>query len=129
MKMIAICVFAVLLSACASVGHESLINKSDDWPTLDMTKAQLLAELGPPQANMRMDTNGQITESLTWIYGHAESNPALFIPIVGFFVAASGEGMSVSSRGLTVSFINGKMTSRAWSQYQIGHGQQAVARP
>lgn len=124
MKTITVFFFAVLLSACASVGHESLMNKGDDWPTLDMTKTQLVSELGPAQTSVYSMTDGKSTETLTWVYAHVESNPALFIPVVGLFVAASGNGMSTSSRSLAVTFQNEKITSRAWSRIQVGNNGQ-----
>lgn len=89
-----------------------------------MTKAELLKELGLANTNILPVTDGKSTEVLTWVYAHAESNPALFIPIVRLFVAASGEGMSGSFRALAVIFdTNGKLVSRSWSQSRIG-GEQ-----
>ena len=68
--------------------------------------------------------DGKSTETLTWVYAHVESNPALFIPVVGLFVAASGEGMAVNSRSLAVMFdTNGKIISRVWQQTKTGNQQ------
>lgn len=98
MQILTVLLLASLLLACATVGNDSLINRGDDWPPLTMTKAELLKELGPPSTSTLSVTDGKSTgkstEVLAWVYSHAESNPALFIPIVGLFVAASGEGMS-----------------------------------
>ena len=118
-------VFCVaLLSACATVGQESLNTKGDDWPPLDITKTQLISELGRPNSSAVAVSEGKSTETLTWVYTHAESNPALFIPVVGLFVAASGEGVAVNSRSLTVSFdTDGKLTSKVWQQTQTGNPQ------
>ena len=121
MKYIVILFFAVILSSCATVGQESLMNKGDDWPPIDITKAELLKELGAPQSRILSVIDGKSTEILTWVYAHAESNPALFIPVVGLFVAASGNGMSTASRSLAVTFSNDVITSRAWSQSQTGN--------
>lgn len=94
MQILTVLLLASLLLACATVGNDSLTNRGDDWPPLTMTKAELLKELGPPSTSTLSVTDGKSTEVLAWVYSHAESNPALFIPIVGLFVAASGEGMS-----------------------------------
>ena len=71
--------------------------KGDDWPPLDITKSQLLTELGRPNSSILSLADGKSTETLTWVYARAESNPALFVPVVGLFVAASGEGIAVNS--------------------------------
>jgi len=83
--------------------------KVDDWPPLDITKSQLLSELGRPNSSILSLVDGKSTETLTWVYARAESNPALFVPVVGLFVAASGEGMAVNSRSLgSCSTLTGK---------------------
>lgn len=95
--------------------------KGDDWPPVGTTKAQILGELGPPNSSTFSMMAGQSTEVLTWVYAHAESNPALFIPIVGLLVAASGNGMSGDSRSLVVTFdTDGKLIGRSWSHMPIG---------
>ena len=121
MRMIAVCLLSILFVGCATYGQEALMNKGDDWPPPDITKADLLKELGPPQTRMLSMIDGKSTETLTWAYAHAESNPALFIPVVGLFVAASGNGMSTASRSLAVTFSNDVITARAWSQTQTGN--------
>lgn len=98
--------------------------KGDDWPPLDITKSQLLTELGRPNSSTLSLVDGKSTETLTWVYAHAESNPALFVPVVGLFVAASGEGMAVNSRSLAVTFdADEKIISRVWQQSQTGNPQ------
>ena len=124
MKNISLIVFIFLLSACATTGSEALNTKGDDWPPLDITKPQLISELGRPNSSALSIMDGKSTETLTWVYAHAESNPALFIPVVGLFVAASGEGMAVNSRSLAVMFdTNGKIISRVWQQTQTVNQQ------
>lgn len=47
-------------------------------------------------------------------YARAESNPVLFVPAVGSFMAASEEGMAMNSRFLAAMFnADGKIISRA----------------
>ena len=121
MRTIAVCLLSILFVSCATYGQEALMNKGDDWPPIDITKAELLKELGAPQTRILSVIDGKSTETLTWVYAHAESNPALFIPIVGLFVAANGNGMSIASRSLAVVFSNDVITARAWSQIQTGN--------
>ena len=124
MKHITVICIGLLLSACATVGQEALMMKGDDWPPLDITKSQLLSELGRPNSSALSLVDGKSTETLTWVYARAESNPALFVPVVGLFVAASGEGMAVNSRSLAVMFdADGKIVSRVWQQSQTGNPQ------
>lgn len=109
------------------MGQEALTTKADDWPPEDITKAQLISELGKPNSSTVSIVEGKTTEKLTWVYARAESNPALFIPVVGLFVAASGNGMSVNSRSLEVAFdTDEKLTSRTWSQMQTGNAQDVT---
>ena len=48
--------------------------KGDDWPPLDITKSQLLSELGRPNSSALSLVDGKSTETLTWVYARAESN-------------------------------------------------------
>lgn len=125
---VTIALLALLLSACATVGNESLSTREADWPPLTMTQAELIKELGPPTVHTTTVQDGKTVTALTWTYARAESNPALFIPIVGLFVAASGKGVDAQSRGLTVMFdTDGGMKSRTWTRTQTG--QRSTATP
>jgi hypothetical protein len=109
-------------SSCPTVGQEALPVKGDDWPPMDATKTQLINELGRPNNSALSVADGKSTETLTWVYAHAESNPALLIPVVGLFVTASGEGMAVNSRSLAVMFdADGKIVPRVWQQNHSGN--------
>lgn len=128
--IIATALLALLLSACATVGNESLATREADWPPLTMTQAELIKELGPPSAITTTVQDGKAINILTWTYARAESNPALFIPIVGLFVAASGKGVEAESRGLTVMFdATGIMKSRTWTRTQTGQRSTDTASP
>lgn len=116
MKICLLLLTAVLLAGCATVGTASLaIPRGDDWPQLTMSQAELVRELGPPNMRRTSVEDGQILTVLGWTYGRAEFHPALFIPIVGLFVAASGDGLKTEHRSLTVAFdARGAMVSRVW---------------
>ena len=114
--------FATLVSSCATVGNPALSQHDDNWPPLTMTKEDLLKELGPPQARSSSVTGSQRRDIYTWSHGHAQTNPALFIPLVGLFVAASGNGIDGESSALSVTFDEtGTIISRAWAKQQIGN--------
>jgi hypothetical protein len=111
----------VLMSGCATMGTAALEGVSTDWPPIGTLKADLIKDLGQPQSSTHTMTDGNTHETLTWVYAHAETNPALFIPIVGLFVAASGNGMTGNSQSLAVTLdTEGKVISRSWSQTKIG---------
>lgn len=117
-----------LLAGCASVGDESLQHRPDDWPPMTYTKADLVKELGRPQTSSVTTKDGETQEVLTWVYAYAETNPALFIPLVGLFVAASGDGVSGDSRSLVATFnAEGKLISRTWTTSRIGNDPRPTA--
>ena len=113
--------FAILLSSCATHGNRAIADRADDWPPMDYTQAQMITELGQPNTRAVAIADGKTTETLSWTYAHAEANPALFIPIIGLFVAASGDGMDGETRSLAATFQDGKMTGRSWSKHRIGN--------
>jgi hypothetical protein len=82
-----------------------------------LTKSQTLAD------------GGQIE---TWIYnyGLAETNPLLFVPIIGLAVAASGNGITVEGRSLIVGFAsNGTVRTLTRSKSQYGAPSSAQPEP
>jgi len=102
----------LLLAGCATTGQESLRGRTQDWPPIGTLKADLIKELGSPQSSTYTMTDGSTHETLMWVYAHAESNPALFIPIVGLFVAASGDGMTGNSQSLAVTLLTSGLARR-----------------
>ena len=129
---IAICLVTVslFLYGCVSTGDESIRERSTDWPPLTMTKAELLRELGPPSTRSISREGGKTREVFAWSYAEAQANPAVFIPIVGLAVAASGNGADGEARSLVVTFDEGgHMISRTWSQHPIGSRKNEYASP
>lgn len=111
-----------LLSGCATYGDESIRDYGSDWPPLTMSKAELLNRLGEPRMRTVSNEDGKTRETLTWSYAEAQANPALMIPVVGIFVAASGNGVSGDTRALQAVFgTDGNMISRTWTQGRIGN--------
>lgn len=112
-----IIVLLLMLSACTTMGAVQLKAKPHDWPPPTITQAELIQELGPPNSRAVTYKDGHTVTTLTWVYAEAEVNPALFIPIVGLFVSASGDGIHATSRSLAVTFDSaGKLTSSEWGQ-------------
>lgn len=126
MIIFALLFFIPTLSGCTSVGNPVLSQHGDDWPPLTMSKEDLLKELGPPQVHSSSVIGNERRDIYTWTHGHAQTNPALFIPIVGLFVAASGNGMDGESTALSVTFdTTGTIISRAWAKQQIGNQRRS----
>lgn len=128
MNRVVMVLLGLIVAGCATHGSASIADRADDWPPMDYTQAQMITELGQPTTRAIAVADGKTTETLSWTYAHAEANPALFIPIVGLFVAASGDGMNGESRSLAATFQDGKMTGRAWSRHLIGR-ESTPARP
>lgn len=111
----------LLLAGCVSTGDESIRERSEDWPPLTMTKAELIRELGPPSTRTVSVEDGKTREALSWAYAEAQANPAAFIPVVGLAVVASGNGTDGEVRVLAVTFNDqGRMIGRTWSRTPIG---------
>lgn len=124
--ILALLFFISSLSGCASVGNPALSQHDDNWPPLTMTKEDLLKELGPPQVHSSSVTGSERRDIYTWTHAQAQSNPALFIPIIGLFVAASGNGMDGESTALSVTFdTTGTIISRSWAKQQIGNQRRS----
>lgn len=124
--LLALFLLSSLMAGCASVGNPALSQHDDNWPPLTMTKEDLLKELGPPQVLSSTVVGNQRRDVYTWSHGQAQANPALFIPIVGLFVAASGNGMDGESSALSVTFDNdGTIVSRAWAKQKIGNQRRS----
>ena len=68
-----------LLDSCATYGDESIHKDPADWPSLSMTKAELLPELSQPMRSTGTTLAGGTREIMTWTYSSMKSNPALFI--------------------------------------------------
>jgi hypothetical protein len=117
-------IILLAVAGCATTGQESLSGRSQEWPPIGTAKSELLHELGPPNTSTYSVVDGKSSETLTWVYAHAESSPALWIPIVGLFVAASGNGITGDSRSLAVILDQeGKVMSRSWGYMRIGGGK------
>lgn len=124
------CVVVLLLAGCASQGSESLMNQGADWPPMTITKTEMMRQLGPPRSRTVTIHEGQTSEIFVWTYAEAQAHPALFIPIVGLAVAASGNGVNGEARSFTATFgPSGQLISHTWSQHAIGHqdGSEGVA--
>ncbi len=130
-RILFVVMIALMLAGCASSGTEAIQNRPADWPPMTMTKQELIAALGPPMTSTTvLSQDGTTTEQLGWAHATAETDPALYIPIVGLFVAASGNGIHGQSKAFTAVFDrSGKMISKSWSQQQIGKPTGNGANP
>src|SRR5574340_1697016 len=102
---------AILLSGCATFGDESISERPADWPPLTMTRAELMSALGPPRTRAVSTDKDGTKETYVWAYGEAQAHPGLFVPIVGLFVAASGNGVTGSTRALTADRKSTRLNS------------------
>ena len=110
----------LLLSACATQVNESIKKRDTEWPPLTMTQTELIHTLGKPATRSAVVVDGNPLTTLTWSLPKTETNPALFAPIAGPFLAGRGHGVSGDSRTLSAVFSDEKMVSRSWSEHKIG---------
>lgn len=111
----------LLFTGCATHGNEALNTIEADWPSPTMTKAEIVARLGPPQMRSVSYTPTGSIETCSWSFAQANMNPALFVPVVGLFVAGSGHGVSGNSRAFSAAFAqDGTMISHSWADNKIG---------
>jgi hypothetical protein len=112
------------LAGCSTTGTASLKELPNDWPPLGETKEVVHSRLGEPSSQSVILQDGQQREVWGWNYGSAELNPLLWVPVVGFFVAANDEGYRAEGKGLAVTFNSeGKVVGRSTSNQKYGSYQ------
>ena len=94
-KIIAVCT-ALLLAACSSAGTDVTQAQTDGFVKGQTTKAQVIAQLGPPQT----DTTFGDVDRVSYLHMKMSVNGATFIPIVGLF---AGGGKS-NTHNVTFTF-------------------------
>lgn len=103
-------------ASCSTIGSTALRDLPADWPPVGTTKAEVRARLGPPFSQSVMLQDGVEREAWGYHYAHAEMNPLLFVPVVGFVVAMSGDGVMGEGRQLVLTFdSHGKVSGRSIS--------------
>jgi|CXWL01.1.fsa_nt_gi hypothetical protein len=107
---------ALLLTACATVGNEALRDVPSDWPRPGTPRTEIYGRLGAPTATTTTMVDDTIHETAAYTYAHVETSPFLWVPIIGLFVALSGEGVQTETKSLILEFDpTGKLVKRSTS--------------
>lgn len=112
----------LLTSACATVGNPNVINEELTTQIIigESTKEDVRRLFGEPTTVATTMLNGVRYES--WGYGYAkhETNPLLYVPLVGLIVLATGNGYHNEGGSLGASFDqNGIVRSFTKSQHAL----------
>jgi outer membrane protein assembly factor BamE (lipoprotein component of BamABCDE complex) len=111
------------LISCTTVDNPALLEEErlQQIRLGETTKAQVEALLGRPMTMSQTLIDGGQIETWIYNYGRAETNPLLFVPIIGLGVAISGNGITAEGRSLIVGFApNGTVRTLTRSKSQYG---------
>ena len=113
-------VIGVALAGCVSMGKEVTQDQLAGFKKGQTTPDQVIARLGQPTSK---SIAGDGSQSMSYVFAHAQARPASFIPIIGPLVGGT------DSRGSNVIFLfgpDGKLINYYASQSQTGMGTGAA---
>ena len=95
-----------MVMGCATSGNPSVQNDVRTKQVIagKTTKAEVTKLLGAPNMTYEADENGKPVEIWSYAFSSIESNPALYIPIVGLLALTSDEAITSHTKGFSVSF-------------------------
>jgi hypothetical protein len=96
----------LVMAGCATVGNPAVKDEAivDQILVGTSQKADVSRLLGKPTSTSVMNHNGMVRE--WWIYSDAkhETNPLMYVPVIGLFVMASGDMGQTESASFGVYF-------------------------
>jgi len=106
-KLVSITVLAALVAACATSGtqvNDASLTKFEKGVT---TEAEVEHALGRPEVKTKLMDG---TQSIAYVYSHAQAKGASFIPVVGLFAGgATGQSnvvtFSFDSQGKLINYV------------------------
>ena len=106
MKQVWLLGLMVMVMGCATSGNPSVQNDAMTKQIIagKTTKAEVTKLLGSPNMTYEADENGRPIEIWSYAFSSIESNPALYIPIVGLLALTSDEAITSHTKGFSVSF-------------------------
>ena len=96
----------MVVSGCATSGNPSIQdgNVTKQIIAGKTTKAEVTELLGPPNLTYEADEEGIPVEIWSYAFTSIESNPALYIPVVGLLALTSEDAITSRTKGFSVSF-------------------------
>ena len=106
MKQVWLLGLMLMVMGCATSGNPSVQNDAMTKQIIagKTTKAEVTKLLGSPNMTYEADENGRPIEIWSYAFSSIESNPALYIPIVGLLALTSDEAITSHTKGFSVSF-------------------------
>jgi len=130
MNRISILLASLLLTACATSGNPAVLDQTivSQIKIGQSTKEDVKRLFGEPNHTSITQVLNQQTE--VWAYGYAkhETNPLLYVPVVGLFVLAAGRWGEHESGSVAVSFDKDGIV-RSMSKYKSGVTMGGLATP
>ena len=125
MRFIAVALLVGLLSACATSGNPAVLDQSivTQIKLGQSTKEDVRRLLGEP--NYTSITQISSRQNEVWAYGYLkhETNPLIYVPVVGLFVLAFGGLGEYESESVSVSFDqDGIVRSMSKSKTELAFG-------
>ena len=121
---------SLLLAACATSGNPAVLDQTivGQIKIGQSTKEDVRRLLGAPNHTSFTQVFNQQTE--VWAYGYAkhETNPLLYVPIIGLFVMAAGGWGEHESGSVAVSFDKDGIV-RSMSKYRSDISLGGLATP
>ena len=106
MKHMWIGLVLLVFTGCATSGNPTVQN--DDLTKKVVagktTKDEVTQLLGPPNLTYEANEAGTPVEIWSYAFSTIESNPALYIPVVGLLALTSEDAITSRTKGFSVSF-------------------------
>jgi outer membrane protein assembly factor BamE (lipoprotein component of BamABCDE complex) len=116
MKHVLICLAAILITACATVGREISQDQLANFKKGETTVEQVVAKLGPPTSS---SISGTGLRTISYMFAHAQARPGSFVPFIGPLIGGTD---SRSSMVILIFGSDGKLQNYHASQSQLGSG-------
>ncbi len=106
MNRVWILCMVLVVSGCATSGNPSVQNDELTKKVIagKTTKDEVTQLLGAPNLTYEADENGKPVEIWSYAFSSLESNPALYIPVVGLLALTSDDAITSHTKGFSVSF-------------------------
>jgi outer membrane protein assembly factor BamE (lipoprotein component of BamABCDE complex) len=129
MNSLSILTISLLLTACATSGNPAVLDQAivGQIKIGQSTKEDVQRLFGKPTTTSVSQFNN--FQSEVWAYGYAkhETNPLIYIPVIGLFVIAAGGWSEHESGSVAVSFDkNGIVQGMSKSKFDMSIGGLAT---
>ncbi len=106
MKHVWILCMVFVVVGCATSGNPSVKNDQMTQKVIagKTTKAEVTDLLGSPNMTYEAEEDGKAVEIWSYAFSSFETNPTLYIPLVGLLALTSEDAITSHTKGFSVSF-------------------------